>query len=971
MRFGRAARMTALIAFAALIGWLASASRATVDLDQPTSRLGADVGGSASFDAARAVDGVRYRFERGAAGFSVRSGTYDAGVSADGLSISPTSSPSRLRIETEAMTLGGVEQRIVREEWSGAANVAERGLTSDVREVVTAHADGVDWDFRILREPTQAGDLVLAADVVGADGPAKAHRDLLEWSVGGGSFSMGQIRVKDRRGDVVFTTLPTITAEGVSLEIPGDVLRTAEYPLTVDPTVKPAVPASQSVTGVAEGPQTAPQVAFDGQNFLVVWYSERTSPGVIWGARVTPAGELLDPRGFQMGDDAVFGSEAPVDVVYGSGRYLVVYEKSDSDVTTIGGRFVSVDGDVLGDASLELSGLASEDQSLPAVAFDGTGFLVAMQEEVGGLSADVYVSRLDADGELQSSFPLAAAEDAEERPAISFDGTNYLVVWEAEAASFGPVRVRGARVSTQGTVLDPLGKTLTPQDQRYVRPDLTFDGTNYLLAYESGDIETPGPITAVRVSKSGALVGAAFPVGASGARWPAAAFDGANFRVSWSDGQLKTARVKSNGQVLDAPAVTVSNDASAVESAIAVGGSQALVVWSGAPSVSISGRRLVANGTTVGSRFQISRGPNPQGDSAIAFDGTNYLVAWEDLRRGTSDIYVGRVTPQGQRLDGAGIPVPSGRGTSMRYPQLAFNGQRYLLTWLDGSAAQAGVTGALIDPSGAIVADGIKIRRSVNLQSTPKLASNGSEFLVAWTESRGGPNRVYARRVSAAGVPVGATTGFRVNAATGVLPAVGFDGSNYVVAWSGAFTGVFAATIFGARVRPDGVVLDPTPFTVSPTDGSAYGVTIASNGSSVLYTWEEVSKFESDVLSSLRGVDGQPIGPVGTPVAITSRSERSPVAVSSSSGYLIFWKDNFEAPLVPRVRATRVNAEGAILDGEGFNVGQSTVRSFNLSLPEPEVSATAGPPGTWATSYGNYVGNTPNGSTRVVVSQPK
>jgi len=46
---------------------------------------------------------------------------------------------------------------------------------------------------------------------------------------------------------------------------------------------------------------------------------------------------------------------------------------------------------------------------------------------------------------------------------------------------------------------------------------------------------------------------------------------------------------------------------------------------------------------------------------AIAFDGTNFLIAWQDLRGSTWDIYANRISQAAVVLDGNGFAVATGR----------------------------------------------------------------------------------------------------------------------------------------------------------------------------------------------------------------------------------------------------------------------------------------------------------------------
>jgi hypothetical protein len=203
----------------------------------------------------------------------------------------------------------------------------------------------------------------------------------------------------------------------------------------------------------------------------------------------------------------------------------------------------------------------------------------------------------------------------------------------------------------------------------------------------------------------------------------------------------------------------------------------------------------------------------------VAFDGVNYLVVWNKFNE-NHDIYGARVTPGGQVLDE--IPIFRAPGWQIN-PSIAFDGTNYLLAWQDRETEIKGTRvtteGVILDP------DGIAISTAPGWKSEPHLIFDGVNYFIVWADRRRDPLNYYANldiygaRIKPDGTLLDGpsdTGGISINMAPLVKgnPRTTFDGRNYFVVWSVENYPMYPpAGIFGAKVSTDGFSLTD-PFSI-------------------------------------------------------------------------------------------------------------------------------------------------------------
>jgi hypothetical protein len=556
----------------------------------------------------------------------------------------------------------------------------------------------------------------------------------------------------------------------------------------------------------------------------------------------------------------------------------------------------------------------------PAVASDGTNFLVVWADTRNGQSNDIYGSRISSAGAVldPTGIVISSAPFDQVTPAIAFNGAEYLVVWaDRRGGPLGDLNLFGQRVQTDGT-LDgaEINVVSTTNDQSH--PDVAAAGSTWVVTWQDGRSGTDAVFFG-RVSSAGAVMdgtGVQVPVNANPQDLPAIACNGTtNCMIVWQEGALysedpRASRIDPTaGTVIDTTPIALKTGGGRdLGPDVAFDGTNYLAVWADARYIftafAINGGRVVAatgayldpNPPNQGGYGGFLIAGTATGQSAnpkVTFLGTRFYVTWQDTRSGTSDIYENFVNTNGTVPNTAGTGV-NAQPNSQVNPAVAASATGFYVTWQD---SRYDPTNNLTDTYGTNVdtngnrasTTGVLISQSETRQANPTVAPlNRTVYLAAWGDSHGS------------------------------------DGSNY--------------DIIAARIRYDGVVFDPTGIAICTLVGSqqvAPVIASAPGQSSVFIAWEDNRSGNYDVYGSLVNTTyGTLINANGQQMTSATGDQILP-AVAYNSGanqYLVAWSDERNGRSNRDIFAARFDvATNAVVDGGAGNITISTAADTQQS----------------------------------------
>src|SRR3990170_5845482 len=274
---------------------------------------------------------------------------------------------------------------------------------------------------------------------------------------------------------------------------------------------------------------------------------------------------------------------------------------------------------------------------------------------------------------------LDAQNTPDNYPAIAFDGTNYLIVWQTgtpNATGTGTTAIRGVRVSNAGTVMDAtplsIGDTASRDDEF---SSVTYDSVNsrYIVVWMMWN-DTTAPVTGANVYRN--TVTTAGAVGTS------------------------TAILTSTTRILAYPTVAccdLNNNYYVVYGRNSSTGATSFnAFWGQTYNRNTHAAATASNPTATVSSGTITPNTEPRSAPRLySLSTTKYLLTWETFgvdTNGNISANLLTVTAAPAYTWGTALTnVAATAGTLERYPRAAFDGTNALIVYQQGATTAADI----------------------------------------------------------------------------------------------------------------------------------------------------------------------------------------------------------------------------------------------------------------------------------------
>lgn len=413
---------------------------------------------------------------------------------------------------------------------------------------------------------------------------------------------------------------------------------------------------------------------------------------------------------------------------------------------------------------------------------------------------------------------------------------------------------------------------------------------NFVITWVDDRNGIPSDIFAQRYLSDGTPLGANFEINddegiISILSEPSISVEGSgNFVIIWKDnrndylGDIYAQRYSNDGTPVGVNFKVNDDQGNAWQTAHSISSDyngNFVITWqdfrNGEEQPDIYAQRYSNDGTPLGANFKVNDdvGGAWQERPSICSDSTgNFVITWLDPRNGDSDVYAQRYLSDGTPV-GVNFKVNDDQGNAEQfYPSIsADKNGNFVITWSDNRGGNWNIYAQRYFSDGTPVGVNYVVNdnqvSTYQIYTTISSDSNGN-YVITWDDGRNGDSDVYAQCYLSDGTPVGVN--FKVNDDMGNAWQVGPSISkcrngNFVIAWRDDRNG--NNDIYTQRFLSDGTPLD-TNFKVNDDEGSSVqefpSISLDGSGNFVI-TWEDYrNEWQGDIYAQRYSSDGNPLG---------------------------------------------------------------------------------------------------------------
>ncbi|MCK6506854.1 hypothetical protein L6R53_26370 [Myxococcota bacterium] len=597
-------------------------------------------------------------------------------------------------------------------------------------------------------------------------------------------------------------------------------------------------------------------------------------------------------------------------------------------------------------------GQAAGTQDEPAlVAGEGDAWLLvwrdtraALAGTLGSDATDIYGIRVGSDGVPldEVSFPIASGAWAESSPRAAWNGSDWLVAYEADAAtaSYWSQGVFARRVAAEGLLLDSSAILLADDDEQDESLwDVASDGESFAVLWrEEAASAASYVLQGTTVDSDGV------PAVSSTVYAPRSSVSApVNARLAWADGSyLATWSAWGNdddiegllldaGLAADGAVFDIAGDAnSSVSPAVAAGDGVFYVAWFddtyGAYWCTVRGTPV-----TTGGDVEVSGGASLSGEAwpldvhpTVAWSGGGWGVAWE--YGAAAAIAVSLVDGAGELEAWSTITEEDGY---TRTPTAAAGDGGVLVAWATyGGRSDFDLEVLAVDADGAL-GDIQDASLAAPAQTHPAIAGGEDGYLVVATSTTADEVAILAWRTDAGGEALDAEPIELARATSLAEPAVGWNGSVWLVTWTDTDASTSANGVVGVRVSADGGVLDSSP--IALLTGTSSAVAASTDGDFLVAGVVPVT-YNTNRLRAVRvSGDGEVLD--GSPLDLGSNYAEAPDVAPFGTGWIVSWAHRHSATSGLRDAAyTVVSASGSVSTESLVRTSGSVARESGVNV---------------------------------------